>query len=79
MNWIKTVLNWIKKWKIVDTNTCVVIPRGMMIFRISDGQLQQVNEIYTKYGPMDYCFYPLGNSMGFKVKPWKTNEWSDIC
>lgn len=74
------LMNWFKKWKLVDTTKYSIEPHGKPgKFQLTNQQIEQANKIYKEKGTIEYIFYPCGGlGYGVKVKVWKTNEYIDI-
>ena len=75
-NFVIKMWKWLTKWKLVDTTKYDLV--NTKYFVLSENQTEKVAQLFEEYGGMDYCFYPLDNNWGFKVKIWKKNEWIDL-
>ena len=78
MNWIKQILHWIKKWKLVDKSKYSIIPSHLTKFVLSEKQEKQVEQLYEEKGSMDYYFHYTGIGIVFEVKIWETGEVIDL-
>lgn len=74
------MINWFKKWKLVDTTKYDIEPIGRKgKFQLSDREIEDAETIYKAHGTIEYTFYPCaGIGWGVKVKVWKTGEYIDI-
>lgn len=72
------IINFLFRFKIIDTRKYNLIPSNKKLFILSDKQKQQSYEIYKKEGAIDYMFIPTEIGFAVKVKVRRTGKWYDI-
>ena len=78
MNYVRKILKWIAKWKLVDTEKYKIVDKSRFSFILTPKQQEKVYKLQQEKGNMDFCFYPTEYGDGFKVKIWNTDEWIDL-
>ena len=78
MNYVRKILKWVAKWKLVDTEKYKIVDRSRFSFILTPKQQEEVYKLQQEKGNMDFCFYPTEYGDGFKVKIWNTDEWIDL-
>ena len=82
MNYVRKMLKWLTKWKVVDTEKYRIVNKNRFVFVLTSKQQVSVERLQREKGNMDFCFYPTEYGDGFKVKIWNTDEYidlTDIC
>lgn len=73
--------HWFKKWKLVDSSKCRIIPFSEMgrFFELTSQEKKDAEKLYKEKGTISYEFYPCGGiGWGIKIHVLKTNEIIDI-
>jgi hypothetical protein len=78
MNYVRKILKWLTKWKVVDTEKYRIVNKNRFVFVLTPKQQVNVERLQKEKGNMDFCFYPTEYGDGFKVKIWNTDEWIDL-
>lgn len=73
-------MNWLRRFKIIDTWKNVVIPKNdrKYYFKLSPKEYEDAQKIYKEKGTISYEFSPTGIGSVVKVKVLKTGEIIDI-
>ena len=72
------IINFLFRFKIIDTRKYNLIPINKRIFVLSDTQKQQAEEIYKKEGTLDYIFIPTEIGDIVKVRVRDSGKCYDI-